>query len=121
MTASAGSPFLRSWPRAAGLAALTLWLPALAPFVLGPLRECSHCIRTYAICLPIVPGVIVPIATGLDDAWFFVGGAATALVLVSVLVVVLREMPRPWATGIQVVVALGVAAEALGFAALLRM
>lgn len=115
-------PYARSWTRAASLAALTIWSPCLVPFVAGPLRECGHCVGTYAACLPIVPGVIVPVLWDFQGAWFFFGGAALfTLGLLGVLALVLREVPRPWSLAVQAVVALAIAAEAYGFASLLRM
>lgn len=111
---------VRSWGRACSLAAATLWGPCLLPFVAGPLRECDHCAATYAACLPMVPGVIVPALANLGGAWFFAAGGAVALALFAVLAVALRELPRPWSLGVQVPVALAIAAEALGFASLLR-
>lgn len=114
-------PQARSWKLAAVLAALTSWGPCLVPFVAGPLHECSHCVHTYAVCLPIVPGVIVPVLCNLDDAWFFVAGALVALAVFSTLTFVLRELPRPWSLGVQAIAALAIGAEAYGFASLVRM
>lgn len=114
-------PSVRSWPRAAWLAMATLWLPTFVPFVLGPLRECDHCVATYAMCMPMVPGVIVPALFSVPGVWFFVVGGLVALVCASGLAVALRELPRPWSLGVQGIVALAVAFEAVGFANLLRM
>ena len=112
---------VRSWPRAAGLTAATLWLPCLVPFVAGPLGECRHCIATYAACLPMVPGVLAPVLIDAQSAWFFVFGGVVTLAMGAVVAVVLREMPWPWSLGVQVVVAVLIGCEALGFASLLRM
>ena len=91
------------------------------PFVAGPLTECGHCVRIYAACLPIVPGVLVPALCRLEDAWFFVAAGVVALVLFATLTLVLRELPRPWSLVAQAVGALAIGAEACGFASLLRM
>jgi hypothetical protein len=121
VTTAVAPTSVRSWPRAIGLAALTIWGPCLAPFVAGPLRECDHCVGTYAACLPIVPGVILPVLCNFQSAWFFVAAALVTLALLGVLSLALRELPRPWSLGVQAVVAVAIGAEACGFASLLRM
>ena len=113
-------PTERSWPRAFLLAAVPVWLPTLTPFGLGMLRESEHAAASYAKCLPIVPGVLVPLLMELPGAWFFAVGGLATLVLASVLAVALRELPRPWSFAAQGVVALAVSAEAVGFASLLQ-
>ena len=110
----------RSWRRAFGLAALTVWLPVLVPFVGGPLRECGHCLQTFLLFLPMVPGALAPTLLQVPGSWFFVVGGLVTLLGFGMLAVVLRELPRPWSLGVQVAVAIGIAAEAWGFAWLLR-
>ncbi len=111
---------MRTWWRAGCLAALTLWIPVLVPVVGGPLRDCAHCLRTFLLCLPMVPGALAPTLLQVPGVWFFVVGGLVALVAFGMLAVVLRELPRPWSSVIQVIVAIGVAAEAWGFALALR-
>lgn len=101
-------------------AACTLWLPALVPLVAGLLRDCSHCFWSYVAMLPLVPGVAVPAALGLDDAWFFVTAGLLALLLFALLVAALQRLPRAYGIGLRAVVVLGVAAEAIGLAQALR-
>lgn len=110
----------RSWRRALGLAALTVWLPVLVPLVGGVLRDCGHCVQTFLLCLPMVPGALAPTLLQVPGAWFFVVGGVVTLAAFGMLAVVLRELPRPWSLGVQVAVAIGIAAEAWGFAWMLR-
>jgi hypothetical protein len=101
-------------------AALWTWLPALLPLPLGMLRDCDHCLASYAMSLPIVPGVLAAVLLRLDNAWFFVVGVAVALGLYALLVVLLRELPRGLAMVARLVVAAVVAVQAVGFAHALR-
>lgn len=114
------TPFVRSWPRACGLAALCVWLPVLTPVVLGTLQGCDHCVGTYWACAAMVPGVLVPVLLQLDDTWFVVVGGLVVLLLFSGLSLVLRELPRPWSFAVQWLVILVVAVQAYGFACALR-
>jgi hypothetical protein len=100
-------------------AALTLWLPVVVPLVTGMLRDCDHCLQNYLLSLPLVPGILVPVLLGLDDALFFVvGGAATLLCFATVWAVL--QLPSPWHRVLQVVVVLAVTAESIGYATALR-
>jgi hypothetical protein len=120
VTATRLPPAVRSWPRAFLLAAVPVWLPTLTPFGVWMLREGDHGAAEYAKCLPIVPGVVVPVLMELPGGWFFVVGGLVTVALASVLAVALRELPRPWSLGAQAAVALAVSAEAVGFASLLQ-
>ncbi len=120
MVAGAERRLAGSWSRAAILAAVTLWAPALVPLLFGPLRECDHCVHTYLVCLPIVPGVLLPAFARLDGVWFFVAGALVTVVLFGGVTSVVRHLRRPSASAVQVAVVLAVLAESLGFANLLR-
>lgn len=101
-------------------AALWTWLPALLPLPLGMLRDCGHCLSSYAMSLPIVPGVLAAVLINIDDAWFFVVGGVVALGLYALLVLLLRELPRGCARVASIVVAVVVALQAVGFASALR-
>jgi hypothetical protein len=48
----------RSLPRSLCRAAAAIYLPLLAPFLVGPLRECSHCVETYLRAFPYLPGLL---------------------------------------------------------------
>lgn len=111
----------RSWRRALGLAALTVWPPVLLPVVFGVLSDCGHCLQTFLRCAPMVPGALLPVLLQVPSPWFYVVGALLTLAGFGMLAIVLRELPRPWSVGIQVAVAIGVGAEAWGFAWMLRM
>ena len=110
----------RTWPRALGLAALTLWVPALLPYLIGPLRECDHCMATYAMCLPIVPGIFLPIVFALDDAPFALVGALTTLSMLGGLAAAMRYLSLPWSRAAQTAVILAVGFVAMVFSTLLR-
>jgi hypothetical protein len=101
-------------------AALVVWLPALAPLASGTLRGCGDCQTRYLLALPTVPGVLVPVLCGLDDAWFFLAGGVAALGLFGLVALCLHELPRLPARVVQVLVVLAVAGEAIGFAHALR-
>lgn len=110
----------RPWRRALGLAALTLWVPALVPYWIGPLTESSHSIEAYTLLLPLVPGVIVPTVMRLDGvAWGAVGVLATLLMLGG-LTLVLRRLSYPGSSIVQTITILLVSVEAFGFSMLLR-
>ena len=99
----------------------TLWLPCLLPVLLGMLRDCSHCLSTYAKLFAMVPGVLLPILLELEDGWFVLGGAGATLSLLVGLYLAARELPRPGLYALQVVVLVAVSVEATLLATLLRM
>ena len=105
---------------AASAVGTTLWLPALAPFFFGPLRESAHCTETYAYCLPVVPGVVLAALTGLEDAPFLVLAGAITLVALALLVALLRRLRGAAAAIVQLVAGVTVLFEAIGFANALR-
>jgi len=100
-------------------AAATLWLPALLPFVFGPLTECGHCVQNYLKLLPVQPGFLAA-AWCRNDPWFHaVGGLATLLLLALVATLIGIAGRRWWLVAIPVAVLAGV--QALGIGYLLRM
>jgi hypothetical protein len=119
-TATASRPFGMPLRAASWRAVSWLWLPALLPLPLGMLSDCSHCVTSYWLSLPIVPGVLAPVLLQLDNAWFFVVGGAVALGLYALLVLLLRELPRGYALAVRLVFAVVVALQAIGFAYALR-
>lgn len=117
--ASAGaSPPAR--PRALLIAAVTLYVPCLAPIVLGMLRDCSHCMQSYLELLVIVPGVIAPTLLHLQGAWFGAAAAALTLAALGLLYVAARRLPRGALHALQVVCILCVGLEAVALAYALR-
>jgi len=118
VVAPAGAP---SWRRACVRAAATLWLPTLLPVLTGALADCGHCATSFWRSLPVVPGLLAPVAMGLDDAAFFVAGGAATLALFGVVVLALVEAPRWLAVAAQAAVALLSGLTALGYAHALRM
>ena len=101
-------------------AALWTWLPALLPVGLGLLHGCKHCLSSYCLSLPIVPGVLGPVLLNVDGVWFFVVGGALAITIYARLVLLLRELPRGYAMVARIVVAGVVALQGGGFAMALR-
>lgn len=69
------------WARAAGLT----FGPALAPFFLGPLGECDHCIGVYASLLPVAPGAIGMLAPLPTPGRIALSGTLTLVVLLLAL------------------------------------
>lgn len=99
----------------------TVWLPTLLPVLAGTLADCSHCATSFWLSLPAVPGLLAPVAMGLDGAAFFVGGGVATLALFGVVVLARREAP-PWLVVVaQAAVALCSGLTALGYAHALRM
>lgn len=107
--------------RRLAIAAATLWLPTLLPALAGMLADCGHCATNYWLSLPVAPGLLAPVALGLDDAAFFVVGGVATLALFGVVAIVLLEAPRWLAVATNAAAALLSAATALGYAHALRM
>jgi len=110
-----------AWRRCCANASWTVWLPTLLPVLTGALADCGHCATSYLLSLPLVPGLLAPVAMGLDDAAFFVAGGAATLALFGVVVLALVEAPRWLAVAAQAAVALLSGLTALGYAHALRM
>ena len=108
------------WRTALVRAALTVWLPTLAPIVAGMLSGCGHCASTYWLMVPIVPGVLVAAAIGLQNTAFVVVGAVVTLGLFALTTLLLRELPRRLGYFAQGVMALAVAGEAIALAVAMR-
>ncbi len=107
---------LLAWLRPLGLA----YGPALLPFLVGPLGECGHCVRTYATMLPLVPGAIALLAPLPNEGRFALCGALTILVLG--LAVLSQRAASPLRRRLLGgALALLIGLEALAFASLLRM
>jgi hypothetical protein len=107
--------------RALGLAAATVWGPCLLPLLLGLLRDCSHCLTTYAKLFAIVPGVLLPVLTEHNGAWFgALGGAATLALLVGNYCAA-RELPRRWLYATQALTGVLIGLESVALAYALRM
>jgi hypothetical protein len=115
-----GRPGTRTWRHALLLAALTLYVPVMMPVLLGMLRDCGHCATQYWLSAPVVPGVLVSLLLGLDDAWFFLVAGAVTAALFGVLALAMRELPLPWSAAVQAPAIGFVGLQAIGFAAALR-
>ena len=121
MNAAATAPQLGLPARRALVrAVLVVWLPALVPIATGTLRGCGHCLQSYLLSLPLVPGVLAPVLLGLDDAVFFVVAGVVTLLVFVVTALAVYELPRPLARVVELVVVLAVAFEAIGYANALR-
>ena len=88
--------------------------------MLGPLSECGHCVKTYSMCLPMVPTIAVPTALGLDGALWAIAGGAVTLALFLAVTVTLRKWRHPASTIVQTIVMLAVGVQGYGLAVLLR-
>lgn len=109
-----------TWGRAWLLAAGTVWLPTLLPFVFGQLRD-GHVLQSYARMLLAVPGLLPAVLLGLQGTRCFVVAAATSLALCSLVAVAVRDGVTPMTRLMQGVVIALVAVEAFGFAYVLPM
>ena len=116
----AGPKAPRSWPRTFGLAALTVWLPVLLPYWVGPLQTSEHSVLAYTMFFPIVPGALVPAALHLDGFVFGLVAVGVVAALYAGVVSALRWLPLPWGRFVQTLVIVAVAAESYCFAGVLR-
>jgi len=106
---------LASGAHAAKIAALLLWVPVLVPIATGMLRD-SYAFQTYLLCLPLVPGILVPTLLQLDGAWYMIVAGLATLLLFAVVCWLLSRLRRRPAIAVQVAVVLAVTFEAIGFA-----
>ncbi len=70
--------------RRALLGAACVWLPPLAAFIVSPLHECGHCLKTFAACYLLAPGVLAgllagPIGSGSDGVLLLAAPATLGL------------------------------------------
>lgn len=49
----------RWWVRPLGLSAGAIYAGQLAPFLFGPLTECTHCVLNYLKFFPMIPGFLL--------------------------------------------------------------
>jgi hypothetical protein len=101
-------------------AALTWWGGSWAAFVLSPLAECSHCVRTYLALLPIQPGVMLAHLTGASGIAFVIVAVAITLAFLVGTTVLLRESGARWLF-VAVPLALLAAAHGIALGHALRM
>jgi len=111
----------RRWSRALPLAALAVYLPTAAPFAVGPLTECGHCVTTYLQLLPVVPGIVslALMSSRGDAASIAIAGACTLLLLAGCVAAARRLPPRDLAAVFAVLMPL-IGLESYTFALLLR-
>lgn len=96
-------------------AAAALWLPALLPFVFGPLTECTHCVQEYLQLLAVEPGFLAAMWCRNGPGLHTVGGLATLLLLALVATLIGVAGRRWWLVAIPVAVLAGVQALGLGY------
>ena len=102
------------------LMALTLWLPCVVPILLGMLRDCSHCVQSYLLMVPLVPGIIAAVLLRLDDFAFVLGAAVPTALIGYGVYLAARKLPRRPLGWIQGVVAVVVASQAVVLCSWLR-
>jgi len=71
-----------------------VWLPPLTALVLSPLHECSHCVKTFAVCYLLAPGVWAGLLTGP------LGSGSDAVLLLAVPATLLLWWAASAATGV---------------------
>ncbi|GAB4140554.1 MAG: hypothetical protein Fur0037_07090 [Planctomycetota bacterium] len=98
--------------------ALTLWLPALLPFVIGPMAECDHCVATYLKMLPVEPGWLA--AAWIRGSWGYVAAACATLLLLALCSPLLDAARAGWPL-VGALLGLASAAQALLLGAALHM
>lgn len=100
--------------------ALTWWGGSFAAFLFSPLAECSHCVQSYLMMLPVQPGVLLATLCGANGLGFAATAGAITLALLLVTAVLLRELGvRWWVAGVPL--ALLAAAQGVAFGHALRM
>jgi len=118
----AARPFRQRWAEVKaplGRAALCLWLPALLAFPCTPLGECSHCVGTFLLLLPVYPGFLAGAWSGNGPR--FVGIAAiTTLALLALVATLFGVAARRW-PWLALPVVLASSAQAIALGNLLRM
>lgn len=97
-------------------AAATLWVPVLAPVVLGMIAHgSSRAATTFWLSFPIVPGVLAAVLARADGAWFVFAALLSTLALFLGLYLAAREAPPRLLYAIELAVVLLVGFEAIGF------
>lgn len=100
-----------------------VYVPSLLPFVAGPLRECDHCVATYAKLLPLVPGAFAGLISNSvlprsDVSMGVAAGVGACLVLLIVFrCLSLEKFMRAVILG---GIAILLAAQAMAFSLVLR-
>lgn len=107
----------------AGLAFAVVYLPQLVPLMVGPLRECDHCVENYAKLFPLIPGAFAALLTGRISGELGVESAiAAGIVAVALLFVAYlcmrAESPTRQITSALIMILL--ALQAAGVASMLR-
>ncbi len=99
-------------------AAIALYAPAVAPFLLSPLAECSHCVQNYLLLLPVMPGILAG-AWCRDGVTFVVLALVATLLALGLVTLLVALAGRRW-PWVAVPVAVITGAEAIGLGYLLR-
>ena len=95
-----------------------LWLPTLLPLAVGPLSECGHCVRTYLMLMPLVPGTV---GLMVRNAWGMVLAVLLSLALLAALTAAFLRLQRITAHAVGLLLACVSGAQALLLGNLLRM
>lgn len=105
------------------VALAALYAPALLPLAgIGPLNECPHCVRTYLLWFPALPGALLASPLRTISAWLFLAAAlAIAAGLAWSLAHAWRRWPRRASIAALAAASMLSAFNALAFAAALRM
>lgn len=119
-TPSAAAGWFQPWKQPLFRALLTWWGGSWVAFLLSPLAECSHCVRTYLALLPIQPGVMLAHLTGANGLAFVAAALAITLAAFLVTAVLLRDLGSRWAVA-AVPLALLATAQGVALGHALRM
>lgn len=106
--------------RAALLAAAAVYLAQLAPFAIGPLTECGHCVRQFLKLYAVLPGVVPALLLRLEGGAFVAVAALGTLVVFATLAALLCVLPRAGRWPALAVAALATGAWAVAFSHALR-
>jgi len=97
-------PARLSWRTRLTLTVSTVYVPLGTPFLVGPLTECDHCVGTYLVFSPIIPGFIVGRLMPGDDH-LVAAGLASLAALAIIYALMSRLAPR-WRWGLWVITVL---------------
>lgn len=120
--AAAPRRFRLTWAESRGplrRAAIALYAPAVAPFLLSPLAECSHCVRSYLAIVPVLPGFFAAAWVGNEPLAFYALALVVTLALLTAVAVAIGLAGRRWPL-VAIPIALLAAAQATGIGHLLR-
>ncbi len=104
------------------IALATLYLPPLIPWLgVGPLTECSHCVRTYCAWYPLVPTAVMAMIVGPGEFGMVAVASVVALMWLIGIWLAVRSGGRAIAVLVALASAILSAVFSLWFGALVRM